>query len=408
MNVLYVYDGNWPRGATRVVKQTRSLAHAGHRVYLVSRNELREPRREEHEWMKVLRLPSVRNRLLNRVINFPYFFNPFWLWGIWSAARELKADCIIVADLPLALTALWVGSALRIPVHYDVVEPYPEALRSQWLFDEMSWTDHLVRNPKIAEWVERRTYRRANQIFVVSEESRARSVSMGAPADQVVVVGNTPDNAEVFGAAHAFPAEMEPWRDKLRVIFTGILVGDRGLHTAVEAMKLLETRVPEAVFIIVGDGPERERVEETVRRVGVQSRVALLGWQDHRRLPQFCAHAHIGLLPFLNCTHIRITLANKLFDYMAAGLPIVASDVPPMRRVLEETQAGLLATPGDAAELAARIEQLARDQRMREEFAKQGQQAVRSTYHWGQDEQRFLNAVARVAARNGAQASAAR
>ncbi|MGH7468358.1 MAG: glycosyltransferase family 4 protein [Longimicrobiales bacterium] len=396
MNVLYVYDGNWPRNATRVVKQTRSLASAGHVVHLISRNELREARREQSPWMTVNRLPSVRSRLLNHIINFPYFFNPFWIWCIWSCARAMKADCIVVADLPLALTAVWVGRALRIPVHYDVVEPYPEALRSQWQFDRMRFTDPLVRNPKIAEWVERRVLAQADQIFVVSDESRDRSIRQGARAEHVVVVSNTPENAEEFFAPQPFPVEYEPWRDRLRVIFTGILRGDRGLHTAVEAIKLLETRVPEAVLIIVGDGAERDRVEQTIARLNLQQRVILLGWQDHGRMPEFCAHAHVGLLPFLDCNHIRITLANKLFDYMAAGLPLVASDVPPMRRILDETKAGVLFKPGDAADLANAIEPLLRSEALRAELSTRGQAAVRTTYHWGADERRFLHAVARA------------
>ena len=58
--------------------------------------------------------------------------------------------------------------------------------------------------------------------------------------------------------------------------------------------------------------------------------------------------ASIGILPFLATEHINITLANKLFDYMASALPIVASDVVPMRRVLSETEAGVLFPAGDA------------------------------------------------------------
>lgn len=396
MRILYVYDGNWPRGAIRVFKQTRTLAGAGHSISLLSRNELREPRREQQEWMTVLRLPTVPTRALNRFVNFPYFFNPFWIWGIWSAAREMRADCIVVADLPLAPTALWVGRTLGIPVHYDMAEPYPEALRSNWTFDPMSSLDHLVRNPRLAEIVERRVVREADRVFVVSEESRQRSIRIGARPERVVIVGNTPENVEELAASYPRPALLEPWRDGIVVLFTGILRGDRGLPTAVEAIKLLETNIPELFFAIVGEGPERTRLERQIGQLGLTDRVRLFGWQNHQDLPAFYANSQIGLLPFYECNHIRITLANKLFDYAAAGLPMVASDVPPMRRVLEETGAGLLARPASPEDLANKIARLARDPFLREELGRRGQHSVRTHYNWLEDGRRFLNAITEV------------
>lgn len=396
MRILYVYDGNWPRGAIRVEKQTRSLTRAGHAVTLLSRNELREPREERHAWMTIVRLPTAPTRALNRAVNFPYFFNPFWIWGIFSTARNMRADCIVVADLPLALTALWVGSALGIPVHYDMVEPYPEALRSNWIFDRLTGLDHLVRNPRLAELVELRVVRMADVVFVVSEESRQRAIRIGAAPDRVVIVGNTPENVEQLAASYPMPPALEPWRGRVIVIFTGILVGDRGLPTAIEAVKLLESVVPEIFFAIVGDGPERPRLEQLVRQRGVGDHVTLLGWQPHADLPALIANSQIGLLPFYDCNHIRITLANKLFDYAGAGLPIVASDVPPMRRVLEETGAGLLARPGSAEDLARKIKQLARDPALRRKLGQRGQEAVRTRYNWSVDEERFLRAITPV------------
>jgi glycosyltransferase involved in cell wall biosynthesis len=149
-------------------------------------------------------------------------------------------------------------------------------------------------------------------------------------------------------------------------------------------------------FAIVGDGPERPKLEQLIKQLGVGDRVALLGWQNHADLPAFYANSQIGLLPFYDCNHIRITLANKLFDYGGAGLPVVASDVPPMRRVLEETGAGLLARPGSPEDLAEKIAQLVRDPALREELGRRGQQAVRSHYNWSVDEKRFLNAITAV------------
>ncbi|MGH3116731.1 MAG: glycosyltransferase, partial [Gaiellales bacterium] len=230
-----MYDGDWPRGATRVAKQTRSLARAGHTVQVISRNSLGQPRRQHEPWMTVLRLPCFRPGWLNRALNFPFFFNPIWFWAIRRAAQGLPADCIMVSDLPLAPTALWVGRSLQIPVHYDMAEVYPEFLRSLWACDEMAWSDHLVRNPRAADWLERRVLPEFSTIFVVSEESRERCIRLGVRAERLVVVGNTPENVEALGTRTPMPADLEPWKDRPIALFVGTLIGDRGVTEAVRA-----------------------------------------------------------------------------------------------------------------------------------------------------------------------------
>ena len=111
--------------------------------------------------------------------------------------------------------------------------------------------------------------------------------------------------------------------------------------------------------------------------------------------------ADVGLLPFHWCTHINSTLANKLFEYMALRLPIVASDVPPMARVLGETGAGITFRAGDAESLANAIEAVAGDRERAARMGKAGADAVRSRYNWGVDAERLLRCIEAAEAYRG-------
>jgi glycosyltransferase involved in cell wall biosynthesis len=113
-------------------------------------------------------------------------------------------------------------------------------------------------------------------------------------------------------------------------------------------------------------------------------------------LPAYYRHAEVGLLPFRDTPHIRVTLANKLFDYMAAGLPLIAVDVPPMRRVISETQAGVLYPPGDAPALADAIVGLLGASARRERLGANGRRAVVERYCWQIDETRLLRELERL------------
>jgi glycosyltransferase involved in cell wall biosynthesis len=393
VKILYVYDGDWPKGATRVEKETRSLAEAGHQVLLVARNSDGSPRRERNAWMDIQRMPSLGPRWLNYVINFPLFLNPVWLWTIWRAAWRFDARCIVVADLPLALSALWIGWIEGLPVDYDMAEVYPEFLRARWEVDHMSWSDHLVRSPQAASWMERVVLMGIRNVFVVSEESAERCRRLGVRTDRVFVVGNTPEHPEHLAAPTPPPESLAPWSGRPLILFVGILIADRGVLKAVEAMPRVLEKVPEAVLVVVGDGTDRPHVERRVRELRLERSVAILGWQPHATLPAFYQQAQVGLVPFLDSSHIRITLANKLFDYMAAGLPVIAVDVPPMRRILDETQAGILYAPGDTRGLADAIVRLLSDEPRRKELSEQGRRAVAQKYRWSEDARVFVSAV---------------
>jgi glycosyltransferase involved in cell wall biosynthesis len=161
-----------------------------------------------------------------------------------------------------------------------------------------------------------------------------------------------------------------------------------------DALGRLERRQPgRFAFVVVGDGPVRTALEAQTARLGLGGQVRFPGYVDHGRLPDLISNATLGLLPFRACEHIQSTLANKLFEYMALGLPVIASDAPPMERVLRETGAGLCFRSDDPADLARVIEELAADEAARKQKAEAGRRAAAQKYHWEIDACRLLDVL---------------
>lgn len=392
MNVLYVYQGDWPRNATRPAKQTRSLARAGHRVHLLSGNPRGEPRLAAEGWLTLERTPSFGSPWLYRLLGFPIFLNPVWWWAILRAGLRCRADCIIVRDLPLAAAAVAVGTLLGVPVHFDMADVYPVGMRASQI-EHPGWVTRITRNPTVAELVERFVIRRVATVFVVSEESRERCIGLGVAPERVIIVGNTPENLADLRGGYPVPADIADWAGCPMMLFVGNLLPSRGLPEAIEAVAIVARDDPEIRFVIVGDGREEAKLRMQIKQGGLEQHVRLLGWKPQAEHPPYYAHAAIGVLPFRATEHICITLANKLFDYMGAGLAVLASDVPPMRRVLSETGAGLLTPPSDVAALARGITKLLRDPALRRRLGEAGRRAVETKYAWAEDRRRFLDAV---------------
>ena len=395
MNVLYVYQGDWPRNATRPIKQTKALAAAGHRVHLLSGNPKGKRRLTTEDWLSIERLPSFGSPRLHRIFGFPIFVNPVWVWAIFKAARRCKADCIIVVDLPIAAAAVFVGRLLGVPVHFDVADVYPVGMRDSRM-EHPGWVGRITRNPSLAETIERFVLNRVATVFAVSDESRDRFLSIGVPPERVVIVGNTPENLDELARSYPLPADIADWNGRPYMLFVGNLLPSRGLPYAIEATDIVRREVPDFGFVIVGDGREEATLRSIIKERGLEQHVRLLGWKPMNEHPAYYANAAVGVLPFLPTQHISITLANKLFDYMGASLPVLASDVPPMRRVLEETEAGLLVPPKDPVALASEIQRLVCDTNLCRHMGSAGRRAVEGRYAWAEDRRRFLDAIARA------------
>jgi glycosyltransferase involved in cell wall biosynthesis len=391
MRVLNLFDGDYPWDV-RVEKFARTLAAAGHEIVILARNRAGRPRRERAVGAAVWRLPHAGR--LDPIFSFPAFFNPVWISEALRAARTVRPERILVRDLPLAPLGLWLGRHCHCPVIIDMAEPYPEALRSNWQFDNLGGIDHVLRSPRLADAVERWVVRQAPRTLVVSKEAGTRLERIGLPPNRWTLVGNTPELERLCGAPSETPLLPETFRKRHLLIFSGILVGDRGLDVALRGLaRLRRARTDDVAMLVIGDGPARSRLQSEVRMLGLESRVHFLGWVAHDQLPPYWRLADVGLLPFHRCRHIETTLANKLFDYMAVGLPVVASDVAPMVRVLRETGAGATFQAGCPDDFARVVTRLLDEPSTRREFGERGSRAVRETYNWARDAQRLLEAV---------------
>ena len=395
MNVVYVYQGQWPKNAVRIAKETRSLARAGHRVTLASGNADGQRVRHGTDWMDVWPAPS-RGAALRALANAPIPFNPMWRRHVLDVARSVGADRIVVRDLPLAPTAVRAGATLRIPVFFDMADVYPLWFAST-RGDHKNPIKRWVRSPTLAARLERWVLRRIHGVFVVSVESMERCVDLGVPRSRVFMVGNTPETPMELREPQPLPEEIRDWKENPILLFIGNVLRDRGLDIAIDAMLAVRKRIPDVRLLIVGDGPELPALRRQVEDLGLDSHVRLLGWKPHETLPAYYGQATVGLLPFRATPHIRITLANKQFDYMAVGLPVVASDVPPMRRIIDETESGVTAVPEDPEALAEAIISLCLDPQRASDLGRNGQAAVDRKYNWGVDGARFVEAVERGA-----------
>lgn len=157
------------------------------------------------------------------------------------------------------------------------------------------------------------------------------------------VVRVVPNGVEVGVFERARPVDLPEGR---RILFVNRLDPRKGFGVMVDAFRRILAEEPEALLVVAGDGAERDAVETLPPEA--RSRVQLLGNVPHAALPPYHAAAEVLCAPAVG----RESFGIVLVEAMAAGLPLVASDIPGYREVVRHGQEGLLVEPRDPVELA--------------------------------------------------------
>jgi glycosyltransferase involved in cell wall biosynthesis len=395
--VVYIWDADYPWDV-RVEKICLALRDAGHDVHIVARNRNRLPEREVLREGTVHRMPLWRRAAgADAALGFPAFFNPRWVHHIGRTVAAVGADVIIARDLPLCPTAIHVGRRAGVPVIHDMAEHYPAMIREIYEVGRQRTMDYLVRNPRIVEAVERYCVRQCDRVLVVIEEMRERLVALGVPVSRIDVVSNTPPAARVV-RGRLQPTGARVGEGPLRLVYLGIMEIPRGVGDLIDAAAALRHSNSAICVDLVGTGRDIDLFRERARGLGVLgTHVRFHGHvASHEEALRIVSEADIGVLPHRRCTHWDHTIPNKLFDYMAAGLPVLTSDARPFARIVRESRCGEVFESRDLGDLLDAIRRLGAPG-LRANYGTNGQRAIVERYHWERDAEVLLDSVNRAA-----------
>jgi glycosyltransferase involved in cell wall biosynthesis len=350
MRILYLADIRFPMeraNGIQTIETAHALARRGVEVDLVVR---RTDGRSDEACLEFFGLPPHSRLHLRRVSE------PLGKWSYFAAALGLLArargrwDFVYTRDLVLADLALRLGT---LPLVY-------EAHTAAAVFAEehgrLYGAERVPSKAKLSRLDnrERRVCRDAAGIVTITEALRSvledRHGTL-APSRVVPDGSRLPEKLPAFEGAHSPP----------RVYYIGQLYPWKGVDVLVEAMR----QVKEAELVIVGGlppEPDLDRLKRLASSLSLEGRVHFRGFVPPPDLPAERVKADLFVIPLLDSTTARLfTSPLKLFEAMASGRPVIASDLPSIREILTHDENALLVPPGDANALAAAIERLLGD-----------------------------------------------
>jgi glycosyltransferase involved in cell wall biosynthesis len=391
MKILYIWDADYPWDV-RVEKICTSLMQDNNEVYIASRNLKRLPKYENMGGLHVYRLESFRNTKLNYALSFPAFFSPYWKRLIDTIVSKHGIQLIIVRDLPMALAGIWAGKRHKIPVILDMAEDYVSLIKNIWKARKLQGINLVVRNPYLASFVERSVFKRVDHILVVVNEAVKVVVRGGGDPAKVTVVGNTPSLAAFNNSNNPVDSNIRMIKKRYSAIYTGGIQLGRGIQTVLAALPDIVKKIPDFLFVVVGDGYAADHFKKMIQKNHLDDYVLWVGWIDRKEIFDYIKASKLGLIPHFVSDHVNTTIPNKLFDYMGCGIPVVTSDAIPMKRILEEERCGTTFNSGDPSDLTRAILEI---HKQNNEYGQHGIEAVRNIYNWEKDSTRLLKAVHR-------------
>jgi glycosyltransferase involved in cell wall biosynthesis len=182
-----------------------------------------------------------------------------------------------------------------------------------------------------------------------------------------------------------FPSGMSPSHPAIAGVFTVGFVGSlkpcRGLGTLVEAFAQFAPRARDCRLLIVGDGPERKRLEDDLHQHRLLPLAQFTGSVVPKVIPGLLASMDVGVAPYPNLEQFYFS-PLKVYEYMMAGLPVVASAIGQLCELIQHEVNGLLCPPGDATALAAALWRLREKRAWRLALGRAGRETVLEKHTW--------------------------
>jgi glycosyltransferase involved in cell wall biosynthesis len=306
------------------------------------------------EGVRILRAyiyPALHRSYFWRIISFISFM----VSSVWTALHAREVDLVMGTSPPIfqALSAWFVAWIRRKPFLFEVRDLWPE----------FGVGMGVLKNPVVialGRWLEKFLYARASHILVNSPAYKEYMIGKGVTEKKITYIPYGTDvdmfNPQVDGSSIRNELGLQ---DKFVVLYAGALGQANDIDTILRAARRLkeDDRIR---FVLFGDGKERPRLQGEAERLGL-SNVMFAGVRPKKEMPRVVASADVCLAILQDIPMFRTTYPNKVFDYMAAGRATVLVIDGVSRELIEASNGGVFAQPGDDQLLAKTILELSKD-----------------------------------------------
>ena len=366
--IAVVSSGHKPDDERIYYKEIRSLLRAGYEIQYFTRSNSEICLSEKN--LKHFNVSPIKY-YINKYINY--------------VAENIDNEAVIlhIHEFDLLQLAKKLKKRGEIKAIYDV----HDTLRAMWeTFSSKKGLLKKVINKSLS-------FYEASHLVYVDEVILANKIFVqnfyAEKGLSTTVVENYPQYKNI--------GEIKNQSDTPLILYQGQIGADRGLTVLVDAFDIVIKEIPGAHMKIVGAIRSKifeKTIKEKIYHSNYSSAIELLKETHHHNIWNYMRDAQIGIIPSLRTPRVKVDTPTKLFEYMASGCVVIATDLPPVHYFLEDI--GELVKPGSAQELANAILKILNDEDLLKKYSSEGLRIIKEKYNWNFAERKLIDLYQRV------------
>jgi glycosyltransferase involved in cell wall biosynthesis len=362
---------------SRLYKCAKSLLEKGFRVSAVTIGEKGRQTSTDPSGER-LDLPGINLKRVSlpQVASGKRRFLSFYLKSFWPTLRT-NANCYFASDLYSLPVAHLAAKLRHAKLAYD----------SREFYSSIAALHHRRGTQRFWSYVERKIIPRTDAVFTVND-SLAESISNRYSIEKPTTLLNCPPRQSVQKSDRLRTILSIPHGVRI-LLYQGGLQSGRGIQIMLSAIK----KVPSAILVLMGSGNLAGEILEIIKREKLDQKVFLLDAVPVTGLLSYTSSADVGLCLIENLgASYYYSLPNKLFEYVSAGVPVVASNFPEIASFVESNRVGLVVEPDKEDEVVRAIERLLTNAEEHEGIVKNCLEAA-NRYTWENESLKLVRAI---------------
>jgi colanic acid biosynthesis glycosyl transferase WcaI len=422
VKILYIsqyFSPEMGAPAARAAELAEHWANAGHTVSILTGFPNHPTGVVPAEWRSRLRRLTFHEKVAHENAGIVDVYRT-WLWPLpnrkahermrnyasfcLSAAMRgmtLPRPDIIIATSPQLLVGLagwWLAFTRQIPFVFEVRDLWPESLAAVGMGDQNSLLHQTL--SAIANFL----YRRANHIVVVSPAFKDFLIlNRNVPAEKISVVENGVET-DLFSpgtpaANRALRQELGA-ENKFVVCYVGTMGMAHGLETLLDAAARLQTQNPAVLFLLIGEGADKERIKALAQSRGLAN-VRFLDQQPREKIPAFISASDACAVLLRKTEVFKTVIPTKMLEFMSCSRPVILGVDGQARKIVEEAAAGIVIEPENSIALGEAIQRLAADRNLCQKLGTQGRQYIVRNFSRSQTADAYIHVLDALAPATG-------
>jgi glycosyltransferase involved in cell wall biosynthesis len=303
--------------------------------------------------------------------------------------KEAKIDALHIHDIRIAQAVFNANKKLNLPVVLDLHDNMPEVMK---LYPHLqNFPGKYIISPKKWKRKEVEFIKKATKVISVSPEFiETLQTRLPSEKEKFILVPNT-IRASFFEDYKVDESIIEKYKNSFVILYLGDTHLRRGLETAILSIEKLKEKIPNIKLVIVGKNTTDIILKKQVKDLNLQDFVDFEGWQDVFLFQSYILSSAVCISPLHRNLQHDVAYANKIFQYMSLGKPLLVSDAIAQKRLVERINSGLVHQEKNVKDFSDKILKLFFDEPLRTELGENGKNFVRNEFSWEQTSKKLLH-----------------